>query len=153
MNPEEEQPVKSYVGKIPQYNLFDNIPELHPRTGVVQKVFRGTGVGVSYAELHPDMAPSPHSHPWEQIFVLLKGRVKLHVDDQVFDMEAGSVVRIPPNAVHYSEPPRPEDGVALNLDIFTPLRPDFLALTQYQTDDFGTSVSRALAATPAGQPA
>jgi len=135
---------KSYVGEIPQYNLKD-LPELNPRTGIVQKVFRGTGVGVSYAELHPTMKPGPHSHPWGQIFILLKGRVKLHVEDQVFDMEAGRVVRIPPNAVHYSEPPRPEDGVALNLDIFTPLRPDILPLTQYQTDDFGTSVPRPLA--------
>jgi quercetin dioxygenase-like cupin family protein len=134
--------MKCYVGKIPQYRLQD-LPELHPREGVVQKVFRGTGVGVGYAELHPTMTPSPHSHPWEQIFVLLKGRVKLHVEDQVFDMEAGSLVRIPPNAVHYSEPPRPEDGVALNLDIFTPLRPDFLPLTKYQTDDFGTSIAAA----------
>jgi quercetin dioxygenase-like cupin family protein len=134
---------KSYVGEIPQYNLKD-LPELNPRTGIVQKVFRGTGVGVSYAELHPTMKAGPHSHPWEQIFILLKGRVTLHVDDQVFQMEAGSVVRIRRNAVHYSDPPRPEDGVALNLDIFTPLRPDFLPLTQYQTDDFGTSVPRPL---------
>jgi mannose-6-phosphate isomerase-like protein (cupin superfamily) len=72
------------------------MPELHPRAGVVQRVFRGTGVGVGYAELHPDMKASPHSHPWEQIFILLKGRVTLHVDDQVFDMRAGSVVRIRP---------------------------------------------------------
>jgi hypothetical protein len=35
--------------------------------------------------------------------------------------------------------------VALNLDIFTPLRPDFVELTQYQTDDFGTSVPGPLA--------
>jgi mannose-6-phosphate isomerase-like protein (cupin superfamily) len=103
-------------------------------------------VAVSYAELHPDLKAGPHSHSWEQIFILLKGRVKLHVDDQVFEMEAGSVVMIPPNAVHYSEPPRPEDGVALNLDIFIPLRPDFLELTRYQTDDFGTSVPRPLPA-------
>jgi quercetin dioxygenase-like cupin family protein len=136
--------MKCYIGKIPQYNLKD-IPELHPRTGIVQKVFRGTGVAVSYAELHPDMKPGPHSHPWEQIFILLKGRVRLHVEDEVLELEAGSVVRIPPNAVHYSEPPRPEDGVALNLDIFTPLRPDFVELTRYQTDDFGTSVPGPLA--------
>ena len=124
--------------KVPLYNL-NTIPELHPREGIVQRVLRGTGVGVSFAELHPTMTPSPHSHPWEQLFFLLKGRVKLHVDDQVFDMTEGSFVRIPPNAVHYSEPPRPEDGVALNLDIFTPLRPDFLPLTKYQTDDFGST--------------
>jgi hypothetical protein len=30
--------------------------------------------------------------------------------------------------------------MALNLDIFAPLRPDFFELTKYQTDDFGTSI-------------
>jgi hypothetical protein len=123
---------------VPLYNL-DEIPTLYPRQGVVQRVFRGSGVCVSFSELHPDMEPTPHSHPWEQIFMILKGRVKLHVGDQVFDMRDRSFVRIPPNVVHYSEPPRPEDGVALNLDIFSPLRPDYFELTAYQTDDFGTS--------------
>jgi mannose-6-phosphate isomerase-like protein (cupin superfamily) len=132
--------------KVPLYNL-DEIPVLNPRDGVVQRVFRGSGVCVSFAELHPDMKPSPHSHPWEQIFMLLRGKVKLHVGDQVFDMRDGSFVRIPPNVVHYSEPPLPEDGMALNLDIFSPLRPDFFALTAYQTDDFGTSTPAPLQAT------
>ena len=54
-----------------------------------------------------DHEAGPHSHPWEQIFILLKGRVTLHVDDQVFQMEAGSVVRIPPDVVHWAEPPSP----------------------------------------------
>ena len=35
--------MKCYIGKIPKYNLKD-IPELHPRTGIVQKVFRGTAL-------------------------------------------------------------------------------------------------------------
>ena len=33
---------KSYVGPIPQYNLKD-LPELNPRTGIVQKVFLAPG--------------------------------------------------------------------------------------------------------------
>ena len=130
--------VLNETGNVPLYNL-DEIPGLNPRVGIVQRVFRGSSVCVSYAELHPDLEPTPHSHPWEQIFMLLKGRVKLHVGDQVFDMRDGSFVRIPPNVIHYSEPPSPEDGVAINLDIFSPLRPDFYPLTEYQTDDFGTS--------------
>lgn len=125
-------------GPVPLYNL-DDIPVLNPRVGIVQRVFRGSGVCVSFAELHPNMKASPHSHPWEQFFILLEGRVTLHVGDQVFDMKKGSFVRIPPNVVHYSEPPKPEDGVALNLDIFSPLRPDYFELTKFQTDDFGTS--------------
>jgi quercetin dioxygenase-like cupin family protein len=94
---------------------------------------------ISYAELHPDLQPNPHSHEVEQIFMLLKGRVKLHVGDQVFDMVEGSVVRIPPHTVHWSEPPRPEDGVAINLDVFSGIREDQRELVRYQTDRFDTT--------------
>jgi quercetin dioxygenase-like cupin family protein len=123
------------AAKIPKYN-WKTIPEAHPRKGVVQRGFRGNKLMVSVAELHPDMEPNPHSHEVEQIFMLLKGKVKLHVGNKVFDMEEGSIVRIPPNVVHYSEPPNPEDGFALNLDIFSAIRDDHLPLIDYQTDVF-----------------
>lgn len=120
---------------VPTYNWQD-IPKRLARQGVVQRGFRGNRVMISYAELHPDMEPKPHSHEVEQIFMILKGRVKLHVGDDVFDMTEGSIVRIPPNVVHYSEPPRPEDGVAINMDIFSAIREDHHELIEYQTDQF-----------------
>lgn len=120
---------------VPCYN-WRTIPAHHPRKGVVQRGLRGNQVMVSVAELHPDMEPNPHSHDLEQIFMLQSGRVKLHVGDQVFDMEAGSIVRIPPNVVHYSEPPSPEDGFAVNIDVFSTVRDDHLPLIAYQTDTF-----------------
>lgn len=122
---------------VPQYN-WNDIPSRVQRPGVIQRVFRGNDVLIGYAELHPEMKPNPHSHDFEQIFMLLKGRVKLHIGDQVYDMVEGSVVRIPANAVHWADPPRPEDGVAINMDIWAPLRPDYVALTAYQTDEFDT---------------
>lgn len=120
---------------IPSYN-WNEIPVRESRKGIFQRVFRGNNVLIAQSELHPHMDPSPHSHPYEQIFMILKGRVKLHVGDQVFMCTAGSVVRIPPNVVHWSEPPDPADGVAINMDIWTPYRPDFGAFTAYQTDKF-----------------
>lgn len=120
---------------IPQYN-WKTIPPREARPGIVQRGFRGNTVMISYAELHPHMEPGPHSHEAEQIFMLLKGRVKLHVGDQVFDMEEGSIVRIPPNVVHWSEPPRPEDGVAINMDVWPSMRPAHSELVKYQTDEF-----------------
>lgn len=122
-------------GSVPLYN-WEDMPTRVPRQGIVQRGFRGNKVMISYAELHPDMTPNPHSHDVEQIFMILKGRVKLHVGDQVFDMTEGSIVRIPPNVVHYSEPPRPEDGVAINMDIFSAIREDHHELIAHQTDQF-----------------
>ena len=74
----------------------------------------------------------------------LSGRFSSSVGEQVIECKEGSVVRIPPEVVHWAEPPAPEDGVAINMDIWTPYRPDFGAFTSYQTDDFSSSASKAL---------
>ena len=120
---------------VPAYN-WKSIPSRELRRGIVQRVFRGNEVAIGYNLLHPGMDTNPHSHDFEQIFLLLEGRVKLHVGDEVHDCEAGTVVRIPPHTMHWAEPPAPEDGVAVNMDIFAPIREDYYELTEYQTDEF-----------------
>ena len=125
------------AGKITTYN-WNSIPKRVAREGIIQRGFRGSKTLISYAELHPNMTPMPHSHEAEQIFMILKGRVKLHVGDQVFNMEEGSIVRIPPYVEHWSEPPNPDDGVAINMDIFSSIRPDQYDLLTYQTEKFET---------------
>lgn len=123
--------------KYPHYNWKD-IPSRELRRGIVQRVFRGDHLAIGYNLLHPGMATSPHSHDFEQVFLLLQGKVRLHVGDEVIPCTAGSVVRIPPHTEHWAEPPDPEDGVAVNMDLFSPIRPDYFELTRYQTDQFST---------------
>lgn len=122
---------------VPVYNL-NELPARELRQGIVQRVFRGNNVAIGYNLLHPGMATNPHSHDFEQLFLLLKGRVRLHVGDQVHDCKEGTIVRIPPHTEHWAEPPKPEDGVAVNMDIFAPIREDYFELTAYQTDKFET---------------
>lgn len=121
--------------EVPMYN-WNEIPSRELRRGLIQRIFRGNQVAIGYNLLHPGMTTSPHSHDFEQLFLLLQGRVKLHVGEQVFDCGAGTVIRIPPHTTHWAESPRPEDGVAVNMDVFSPIRPDYYELTKYQTDRF-----------------
>lgn len=100
-------------GAVPQYN-WNDIPKREMRRGVVQKIFRDD----------------------EQIFMILKGHVTLHAGDQVFGCPAGTVIRIPPNVEHWAGAPSDADGAALNMDVWTPLRPDYAKHTAYQTDTF-----------------
>ena len=60
---------------IPDYN-WQSIPVRESRKGIMQRVFRGNDVLIGYSELHPHMDPSPHSHPYEQIFMIVQGRVQ-----------------------------------------------------------------------------
>ncbi len=124
--------------KYPHYNL-NQIPSRELRQGITQRVFRGDQLAIGYNLLSPGMATSPHQHDFEQIFLLLEGKTRLHVGDEVIECTAGTVVRIPPHTEHWAEAPKPEDGVAVNMDLFAPIRPDYFELTNYQTDRFTES--------------
>jgi quercetin dioxygenase-like cupin family protein len=44
--------------------------------------------------------PPLHSHPWAAWDVVVRGRVRFHVAGDTFDLDAGSFVYTPPDAVH-----------------------------------------------------
>lgn len=115
------------------YNWKD-IPGHEPRAGILQKGFRGDNALITYNVLSPGLVPKPHSHPFEQLFMIVQGRVTLHVGDEVFDCGPGTVVRIPPDVEHWADPPSAEDGPAINIDVFSPARADYNYLVEYQTE-------------------
>jgi quercetin dioxygenase-like cupin family protein len=62
-----------------------------------------------------------HSHPHEQITNMMGGSFELTIDGETLDLEAGSVVVIPPNAVHSG---RARTGCYV-IDVFHPVREDY----------------------------
>ena len=114
---------------------WEDVPAQEVRPGVTQRGFRGDNALVTYNTLAPGMEPKPHSHPFDQLFMIIQGRVKLHVGDEVVECGPGSVVQIPRDVLHWAEAPAPEDGIAINIDVFAPVREDYLHMVAYQ--DFG----------------
>ncbi len=57
------------------------------------------------------MEVRPHSHPFEQLAYILVGRVRFTVGDEVVEVGAGEVLRIPPDVVHCGEPIGDETAV------------------------------------------
>lgn len=105
------------------------------RKGVERVGFRGDDVLLVMNWLEPGMDVNPHSHPFEQVAVIVSGQVRFHVGDEVFEAGPGTFIRIPPNVEHYGEPIG--DEPALNLDVFAPIREDYKHLVDYQKGDFG----------------
>lgn len=105
------------------------------RKGVERVGFRGEDVLLVMNWLEPGMDLNPHSHPFEQVAVIVSGHVRFHVGDEVFEGGPGTFIRIPPNVEHYGEPIG--DEPALNLDVFSPIREDYKHLVEHQKDDFG----------------
>ena len=115
------------------YN-WDSLEREDVRPGVTRAGFRGEDVLLVMNWLQPGMETRPHSHPFEQVVFIVKGRMKFHVGDDVLEGGPGSLIRIPPDVEHYGEPVGDEE--VLNLDVFSPIREDYRHLVEYQGPDF-----------------
>ncbi|MFN3937141.1 MAG: cupin domain-containing protein [Gemmobacter sp.] len=115
---------------------WTDLPRETVRPGVSRAGFRGDNALVVMNWLEPGMEVRPHSHPFEQLAFILSGRVRFTIGADVVEVGPGEMVRIPPDVVHCGEPVG--DEVAVNLDVFAPVRADYRHLTAYQEADFAS---------------
>ena len=80
---------------------WDNLDKEAVREGIERVGFRGEDTLLVMNWMQPGMEPGPHSHPFEQIAVIIQGTVRFHVGDEVYDAGPGSMIRIPPDVVHW----------------------------------------------------
>ena len=113
---------------------WDALPKEVVRPGVSRTAFRGDGALMVMNWLEPGMEKKPHSHPFEQLAYVVRGRVRFEIGDDIVEVGPGEVVRIPPDVMHCGEAIGEE--VAMNLDVFAPARADYAHLTAYQEKDF-----------------
>ena len=93
------------------------------RHGVERKAFSGDGATVALHRLHPGHEPKPHNHVHEQIVYILAGTVDFHIGDEVVRLGPGGLAVVPSNVMHHAVVVG--DEPVMNLDIFTPARPEY----------------------------
>lgn len=113
---------------------WEDLPREDVRPGVSRAGFRGNDVFTCMNWLEPGMEVRPHSHPHEQLAFVLKGRMRFRIGDDTVEVGEGGMVRIPPGVTHCGEVVG--DETVVNLDVFSPLREDYLHLVTYQADAF-----------------
>lgn len=123
-------------GKAQAYR-WEDLPREHVRPGVSRAGFRGNDVMLCMNWLEPGMEVRPHSHPQEQLVMVVKGKMRFFIGDDTVEVDQGGMVRIPPNVTHCGEVVG--DETVLNLDVFSPMREDYLHLVTYQKDSFETA--------------
>ena len=64
----------------------------------------------------------PHSHPHEQTGFIVSGKLRLTVEDEVFEAQAGDSWCLPGGVEHAAE--ALEDAVVI--EVFSPVREDYL---------------------------
>jgi quercetin dioxygenase-like cupin family protein len=47
-----------------------------------------------------DAGPPPHSHPWEEIYVILAGELEVIIDGESRHLKPGGVAHVPAGVVH-----------------------------------------------------
>lgn len=83
----------------------------------------GEKVMLSYVELEPHAVVEKHSHPHEQLGVLIEGELKFTIGNEQQLLRPGDMWRIPGGVEHHVEA---GDDPARAIDIFHPVREDYL---------------------------
>ena len=91
--------------------------------GVAITTTAGAGLMLSVVTFEPHALVPDHSHPHEQMGVMISGRAEFTVGGLTRILGPGDVWKIPGGVVHRV---KALDGPALALDVFHPIREDYL---------------------------
>ena len=87
----------------------------------------------NWIQPHHDEQP-PHSHPFDQVSLVLAGTMEFDIAEDRYTVATGEVLQIPAGMPHTARVVG--DDVAYNIDIFAPVREDYLHLVAHQADAF-----------------
>jgi quercetin dioxygenase-like cupin family protein len=108
---------------------WHDIPDEDVRPGVRRRGFGTDEVLLVLNECEPGMDLRPHSHEFDQVAMITKGRAVYHIGDEPNEVGPGSVMLIPAGVEHYIEPVG--DETVENIDVFAPARADYLNLIEW----------------------
>ena len=79
-------------------------------------------------------AGKPDVHPWDQLLLMLKGKVEVTLGDDgdlgTYEVEAGEFIYIPANVPHIGGTLGDEE--AIGVEVFAPVRDDYLDMAEHQ---------------------
>jgi len=105
---------------------FFDPSQLSPRTlapGAQTRTMWGERIMISLVDLEPASQVPVHSHPHEQMGMVLEGALTMVIGGESRDLKAGDVFLIPSNAEHSVSTGNVATQV---LDIFSPPRQDYM---------------------------
>lgn len=118
--------------EIPSVYNAETVPAVREEPGFRQIVFRGIDQMIGVTTIGPDRENRPpHSHPWEQMNVLVEGELDFIVDGERVSLDRYDMLTIPPDIEHASRAVSDEPATLL---AFWPLREDRIDATGYQTE-------------------
>ena len=110
-------------GAVALHTDWSSIPVERPSEGIERQVVVGERVMVCRFRFAPLLVTPEHSHPHEQMSLVVSGRVRFFIEGEERIAVPGDVLHFPPDCWHGAT--MMEEEVVL-IDIFSPVREDFL---------------------------
>ena len=102
---------------------WSKIPAEKIAEGIERQMIVGQNVMMCRFRFAPFVVTAEHSHPHEQMTLVMQGRVKFTISGEEKIVAAGDVLHFPPHNRHSAT--MLDEEVVL-VDIFSPIREDFL---------------------------
>jgi unsaturated pyranuronate lyase len=102
---------------------WDSVPSERIAEGIERQMIVGDQLMICRLRFEPFVDTPAHEHPHEQFTIVERGRVRFTIGDQERIAKAGDVLHFPSGCWHGAT--MLDEEVVL-VDIFTPLREDFL---------------------------
>jgi len=109
----------------PQHLNWSTIPVERPAEGIERQLFIGEKLMICRFRFAPLLVTPEHTHPHEQMSIVVSGHVRFFVEGEERIASPGDVLHFPSNCLHGAT--MMDEEVVL-IDIFTPIREDFLTV-------------------------
>src|SRR5436309_12243094 len=108
-----------------QHLNWSRIPVENPTEGIERQMVIGQNLMICRFRFAPMLVTREHAHPHEQMSLVVSGRVRFFVEGEERIASPGDVLHFPSNCLHGAT--MMDEEVVL-IDIFTPVREDFLTV-------------------------
>jgi quercetin dioxygenase-like cupin family protein len=102
---------------------WSRIKKDNPSPGIQRQMVVGENVMMVRFTFEPFLVTPEHTHPHEQMTLVIQGKVKFFIEGEVKIVSPGDVLHFPPHNRHGAT--MLDEEVVL-IDIFSPIREDFL---------------------------
>lgn len=102
---------------------WDSVPIEKTADGIERQMIVGQNMTMCRFRFEPFVVTEEHSHPHEQMTLVVQGKVKFIISGEERVVSAGDVLHFPPHNRHGATM---LDEEVILIDIFSPVREDFL---------------------------
>ena|SRR5438067_143087 len=102
---------------------WNTVPVVQTAPGIKRQMIVGQKMTMCRFTFDPFVVTDEHTHPHEQMTLIMQGKVKFTIEGEPRTLFAGDVLHFPPHNRHGAT--MLDEEVVL-IDIFSPVREDFL---------------------------